>query len=82
MSPGIPTPHGPTMTMRVYVESDHAGDFDTCCYWMGFIVFLNNAPIYWSSKKQGSCETSTFRSKFVAMKQATEYVCGLRLSCG
>jgi hypothetical protein len=34
--------------------------------------------MYWSSKKQGSCETSTFGSKFVAMKQATEYVCGLR----
>jgi hypothetical protein len=43
-----------------------------------FIVFLNNAPIYWSSKKQGSCKTITFRSEFAAMKQATEYVCGLR----
>jgi hypothetical protein len=42
-----------------------------------FIVFLNNAPIYWSSKKQGSCETSIFGSEFVAMKQAMEYVCGL-----
>lgn len=40
-------------------------------------MFLNNAPIYWSSKKQGSCETSTFGSEFVAMKQATEYVRGL-----
>jgi hypothetical protein len=43
-----------------------------------FIVFLNNSPIFWSSKKQGSCETSTFGSEFVAMKQATEYVRGLR----
>jgi hypothetical protein len=41
-------------------------------------VFLNNAPIYWSSKKQTSCETSTFGSEFVAMKQATEYVRGFR----
>jgi hypothetical protein len=40
-------------------------------------VFLNNAPLYWSSKKQTSCETSTFGSEFVAMKQATEYVRGL-----
>jgi hypothetical protein len=45
---------------------------------MGFIVFLNGAPIYWSSKKQTSCETSTFGSEFVAMKQATEYIRGLR----
>jgi hypothetical protein len=41
-------------------------------------VFLNGAPIYWSSKKQTSCETSTFGSEFIAMKQATEYVRGLR----
>jgi hypothetical protein len=39
---------------------------------------LNNATIYWSSKKQNLCETSTFGSEFVAMKQATEYICGLR----
>ncbi len=41
-------------------------------------MFLNNAPIYWCSKKQTSCETSTFGSKFVAMKQAPEYIRGLR----
>ena len=42
------------------------------------MVFLNNAPIYWNSKKQTSCETSTFGSEFIAMKQATEFVRGLR----
>ena len=30
------------------------------------------------SKKQASCETSTFGSEFCAMKQGTEYVRGLR----
>ena len=30
------------------------------------------------SKKQGSCETSTYGSELVAMKQATEFVKGLR----
>ena len=39
---------------------------------------MNNAPIYWTSKKQNSCETSTFSSEFVTMKQAAEYVPGLR----
>ncbi len=33
---------------------------------------------FWSSKKQTSCEKSTFGSEFFAMKQATEYVRGLR----
>jgi hypothetical protein len=41
-------------------------------------VFLNNAPIYWSSKKQSGVETATFGSEFVAMKQACEYIRGLR----
>ncbi len=40
-------------------------------------MFLNNVQIYWSSKKQGSGETSNFGSEFFAMKQATEYVRGL-----
>ena len=61
----------------VFVDADHAGDQVTCRSITGSIVFLNNAPIYWSSKKQNSCETSTFGSEFVAMKQATEHVRGL-----
>ena len=75
---GMLTAHGPSMTMRVYVDNDHAGDLIIHRSRTGFIVFLNNAPIYWSSKKQGSCETSTFGSEFIAMKQATKYVRGLR----
>ena len=67
----MPKPCGPSMTMRVFVDADHAGDLITRRSRTGFIVFLNGAPIYWSSKKQTSCETSTFGSEFVAMKQAT-----------
>ena len=36
------------------------------------------APIYWMSKKQTSVETSSFGSEFIAMKQCTEYIRGLR----
>jgi hypothetical protein len=78
MPPGMPTPHGPAKTMRVYIDRNHAGELVTQRSRMRFIVLLNNAPIYWTSKKRGSCETSTFGSKFVAMKQATASVCGLR----
>jgi hypothetical protein len=71
---------GPLMTMWLFVDADHAGDLltSTRCSRTGFFVFLNGAPIYWSSKKQTSCEMSTCGSKFVAMKQATEYIRGLR----
>jgi hypothetical protein len=66
------------MTMRVFVDSDHAGNLMTQRSRTGFIIFLNNALIYRYLKKQNSCETSTFGSEFVAMKQATEYVRGLQ----
>ena len=78
LPPNMPTPKGKSMTMRVFVDSDHAGDSVTRRSRTGFVVFLNQSPIYWYSKKQGSCETSTFGSEFVAMKQACEYVKGLR----
>ena len=78
MPDGMPTPYGPSMTMRVYVDADHAGDLLTRRSRTGFVVFLNSSPIHWSSKKQTSCETSTFGSEFVAMKQATEFIRGLR----
>ena len=42
-----------------------------------FGVFLNGAPIYWFSKKQASCEVSTFGSEFTATKQVVEYMSGL-----
>ena len=74
----MPTPLGQSMTMRVFVDADHAGETVTCRSRTGFVVFLNGAPIYWSSKRQNYVETSTFGSEFVAMKQATEYVRGLR----
>ena len=74
----MPPPLGRGFRMTAYVDSDHAGDLVTRRSRTGFLVYLNMAPIYWMSKKQTTCETSTFGSEFVALKQATEYVRGLR----
>ena len=60
------------------MDSDHAGDSITRRSRTSFIVYLNNAPIYWTSKKQGSIETSSFGSEFIAMKNCCEYLRGLR----
>ena len=76
--PNMPKPLGTGFRLTVYVDSDHAGDTVTRRSRTGFVVFLNSAPIHWMSKKQTSTETSTFGSEFCAMKQATEYVRGLR----
>ena len=78
LPPNMTEPRGLIMTMRVYVDSDHAEDTVTRRSQTGFIILLNSAPIYWSSKKQNSCEKSSFGSEFCAIKQATGYVRGSR----
>lgn len=78
LPPNMPKALGREMRIRVFVDSDHAGDSLTRRSRTGFVVFLNGAPIYWFSKKQTSCETSTYGAEFVAMKVAMEYVRGLR----
>jgi len=74
----MPEPRGKGFRIVVYVDCDLGGDCVTRRSRTGFAVFLNNAPLYWMSRKQTSCEVSTFGSEFTAMKQALEYVRGLR----
>ena len=64
--------------MRMLVDSDHAGDQVTCRSRTGFLVFLNNALIYWTFKKQTTIETSSFGSEFMALITGTECLRGLR----
>jgi hypothetical protein len=74
----MPPPRGLEFTIRAYVDADHAGNLVTRRSRTGFIIFLNNAPVYWSSKKQTGIETSSFGSEFMAMKSCCEYLRGLR----
>ena len=58
------------------VDAYLAGDDVTRRSRTGFVIYLNQAPIYWFSKRQNRVECSTFGSEFVAMKQCCEYVRG------
>jgi hypothetical protein len=78
MPPKMPQPRGKEVVLRCYVDSDHAGDVVTRRSRTGYLIFMNGAPIDWYSKKQGSVETSTFGSEFVANKMAMEKNRGLR----
>ena len=73
-----PEQRGHGFTMRLFCDSDHAGDSVTRRSRTGYLVYLQNAMIQWYSKKQTSVETSSFGSEFMALKVATEYVRGLR----
>ena len=73
-----PKPRGKEFVIRVFVDASHADNKINRRSRTGFVVMLNYAPVYWYSKKQGGCETSSFGSEFIAMKAACEYVRGLR----
>ena len=69
---------GKEFIIRAYVDADFAGDNLIRRSRTGSIIMINNAPLYWFSKKQSSMETNSFGSEFVAMKQCCEYLKGLR----
>jgi hypothetical protein len=75
--PNMPEPRGMGFTMRAKVEADHVADTVTRWSRTGFVIYLNCAPIYWSSKKQTSVESSSFGSEFIAMKQCCKCLRGL-----
>jgi hypothetical protein len=73
-------PHekGPRVRMTVYVDADHAHDLVTRISIIGILVMLNNTPIRWVSKRQKTLETSTYGSKLVASRNATELILEVR----
>ena len=73
-----PDPRGKEVDLVIFSDSDHAGDKLTRQSRTGYIIFLNNAPIYWLSKKQVTIETSLFGAEFVAMKIEMETLRGLQ----
>ena len=73
-----PLPRGLGFVIRAYGDADHAGNIITRRSRTGFIIYLNNAPVYWLSKRQTGIETSSFGSEFMAMKHCCEYLRGLR----
>ena len=57
---------------------DHASDTVTRCSRTAFFGLFKLCASILVSKKQNSVESSSFGSKFIAMKQCCEYICGLR----
>ena len=64
--------------MRAKVDADLAADTVARRSRTGFVVYLNSALVYWFTKKQLGVKTSSFGSKFIAMKQCCEYLRSLR----
>ena len=76
--PNAPDPRGKSVDLRMWVDSDHAGDKITRRSRTGYFVFLNTALIDWLSKKQATIESSVFGAEFIAMKTGVEALRGIR----
>jgi hypothetical protein len=73
-----PIPRGKEVDLRLFVDSDHAGEQFTRRSRTGFVIYLDMAPIVWFSKRQPTVESSVFGAEFVAMKNGIETCRGLR----
>jgi hypothetical protein len=60
------------------VYANHAGNVVTRRSHSGIIIFVNNAPIIWFSKRQNTVESSTFGSELVAMRICRDLIVSLR----
>ena len=76
--PNMPKPRGNFVSTIFFVDDNHAGNKVTCRSQTGILIFVNKAPIISFSKQQNTVETSTFSSKFTALKNAVELVEALR----
>jgi hypothetical protein len=75
--PDVPVPRGKEVDLRLFVDSEHAGDKFTRRSRNGYVIYLNMAPIVWLSKRQPTVESSAFGADFVAMKNVIETCRGL-----
>jgi len=76
--PNAPEPRGKDVDLRMFVDSDHAGDKLTWQSRTGFMIHMNIALILALSKKQSTIETSVFGAEFVALKHGIETLRGIR----
>jgi hypothetical protein len=75
----VPFPLGLPVEIACFVDANHAGNVITRRSHTGIIIFVQNAPILWFSKKQNTVESSTFGSELVALRIARDLIAALRI---
>ena len=78
LPPNAPPARGLKVKISCYVDADHAGNLVTRRSHTGIIIYINNSPIIWFSKRQNTVESASFGSEFVALRIATDLVEALR----
>ena len=74
----LPAPRCVGFTVRGETDADHDTDVVARRNMTGFTMCLNSFSVHWFSKKKNIVESSSFTSKFTAMKQACEHSRGFK----
>ena len=74
----MPKPRGNPVNTYAFVDANHAGNVVTRRSHTGIIIYVQNAPIIWFSKRQNTVESSTFGSELVALRICKELIVALR----
>jgi hypothetical protein len=64
--------------LRLFVDSDHAGEQFARRSRTGYVIYLNMAPIVWFSKRQPTVESSVLGDELVVMNNDIDTYHGLR----
>ena len=78
LPPNMPEPKGKSVIISCFVDANHAGNVITQRSHTGIIIYVQNAPIIWFSKRQNTVEASSFGSEFVALCTAKDMLVALR----
>ena len=73
-----PEERGNPVTISAFVDANHAGNVVTRPSHTGIIIYSQNAPIIWFSKRQNTVEAATFGSELVALRICKELIVALR----
>ncbi len=76
ISPRAPKPLRRPVRINCFVDANHAGSLVTLRSHTGIIIYVQNAPVIWYSKRQNTIESSSFGSEFVALRIAKELIVG------
>ena len=74
----MPDPLGHPVNIYTFVDANHAGNVVTRRSHTGVLLFVQNSPIVWLSRRQNTVETSTFGSEFVALRTARDMIISMR----
>ena len=78
LPPRMPEPLGNPVQIYTFVDANHAGNLVTRRSHTGVLLFVQNSPILWLSRRQNTVETSTFGSEFVALRTARDMIMAMR----